>query len=350
MNGESLPTLMAVLVFVVVLIPFVLTVKRRDGGFFEKLALLCNSIFFPLPLNDTLDFKSEQNPIWACSAEQALTSILRLAALLAFLSFPFIIAFRQDFPVYTAIVVSLLMLICLAALRRSLNFRLRFLILSLTIYVFACTEIFYSGLSTETFIYFFFLIILTSLLGNIFEILVTLATLSFTIFVTEWLIVKGVYVPSAGTLGFFSESNIFFSLLIFNMASFTVTLPVTAVKRSLETSWQREVESRNLLEQERNLLEQRVSERTHQLTLSEEKHRKLVEQLPVVVYRDDLIQAHVKQYISPQAEPLLGYPLEEWAKNPSRWLSIIHPDDREIIAAIQAGHQLGTLFESERVP
>lgn len=333
MNGESLPALVAILFLVIILILVLVIARQRDRGFFENLAFLSNRIFFPPPLSDSVSFKSEQNPVWARSAEQALTSIIRLAALLALLSFPFLISYRRAFSFYTVVSASLLILIWVVAVRRSLNFRLRLLVLSLAIYAFACVEIFYSGRSSETFIYFFFLIILTALLGNAFDILATLAVLSLTILGAEWLITEGIHVPPAGMLNFFYETSILFSLLIFNMASLTVVLPISAVKRSLETSWQREVDSRNLLEEERNLLEQHVAKRTNELAFSEAKHRKLVEQLPVVVYQEDLIQPHTKQYISPQAELLLGYPMKELSKNPNHWISIVHPDDHEIIAA-----------------
>jgi len=64
-------------------------------------------------------------------------------------------------------------------------------------------------------------------------------------------------------------------------------------------------------------------------TALEAQFRRLVEQLPLVVYVDDLTDASSNIYTSPQVEDLLGYTVEEWVSDPDLFVKVLHPDDRE---------------------
>ena len=63
-----------------------------------------------------------------------------------------------------------------------------------------------------------------------------------------------------------------------------------------------------------------------------ERFRALVEQVPVVTYTEDLGDAGVYTYFSPQIEKLLGYTPHELIDRPRAYDSRIHSDDR---AAVQ---------------
>ncbi|HET7043757.1 MAG TPA: EAL domain-containing protein [Gaiellaceae bacterium] len=58
-------------------------------------------------------------------------------------------------------------------------------------------------------------------------------------------------------------------------------------------------------------------------------YRRLVEQLPLVVYVDELSNNSANIYTSCQTEKLLGYTVEEWVDNPDLFVECLHPDDRE---------------------
>jgi diguanylate cyclase (GGDEF)-like protein/PAS domain S-box-containing protein len=69
---------------------------------------------------------------------------------------------------------------------------------------------------------------------------------------------------------------------------------------------------------------------------AELRFRTLVEQLPLTVYIDRVDDQSSNIYSSPQVEPLLGYSPEEWARNPSLFDDVLHPDDHERVLAAHA--------------
>jgi PAS domain S-box-containing protein len=82
------------------------------------------------------------------------------------------------------------------------------------------------------------------------------------------------------------------------------------------------------------MLEQRVEERTAELAealetlqATEERFRRLVEELPLVVYTDKPDASSTSTYISPRVEQIFGYPAEAWMEEPF-FASVLHPDDR----------------------
>lgn len=72
--------------------------------------------------------------------------------------------------------------------------------------------------------------------------------------------------------------------------------------------------------------------------LDEPGYQALIEHLPVVTYRYETGAGRPsrRSYTSPQIEPLLGITPEEWARDPTLWNQMIHPDDRERVFAEDA--------------
>jgi diguanylate cyclase (GGDEF)-like protein/PAS domain S-box-containing protein len=67
--------------------------------------------------------------------------------------------------------------------------------------------------------------------------------------------------------------------------------------------------------------------------LAETRYRTLVEQLPLAVYIDRVDASSSNVYTSPQIETMLGYTVEEWVADPSLFVRLLHPDDRERVLA-----------------
>jgi len=75
-----------------------------------------------------------------------------------------------------------------------------------------------------------------------------------------------------------------------------------------------------------DITERKEAER--QLAEAERRYRALVEQLPLGFYIRPLDMSRPNMYASPQVEPMLGYPPEEWGTNPNLFETIVHPEDR----------------------
>ncbi|CAN5613105.1 hypothetical protein BH24ACT22_BH24ACT22_20730 [soil metagenome] len=81
---------------------------------------------------------------------------------------------------------------------------------------------------------------------------------------------------------------------------------------------------------------------------SEARYRRLVEQIPAVIYIDDVDEANTATYRSPHVRELLGYDPEEFSSKPNFWQSLLHPDDREqVLAENERTNQTGEPFEIE---
>jgi PAS domain S-box-containing protein len=84
------------------------------------------------------------------------------------------------------------------------------------------------------------------------------------------------------------------------------------------------------------------------LQAAEAKYRSLVEQLPLVTYIDRADRIGASLYMSPQIEPLLGYPVQQWLDDDELFSRLVHPDDQERVRAA-AGRSIETLegYDSE---
>jgi PAS domain S-box-containing protein len=77
-------------------------------------------------------------------------------------------------------------------------------------------------------------------------------------------------------------------------------------------------------------------EREKALDLSEDRFRRLVEQIPAVTYAQEPIDSDTPKaitYMSPQYEAMFGYPPETEILDEEAWLRMLHPDDRERVLA-----------------
>ncbi|MFN8187860.1 MAG: PAS domain-containing protein [Gaiellales bacterium] len=61
---------------------------------------------------------------------------------------------------------------------------------------------------------------------------------------------------------------------------------------------------------------------------AEERYRRLVEELPLVTYISAADDTSSLQYMSPQIEAMLGYPVEAWLSDSEFFVNAVHPDDR----------------------
>ena len=66
---------------------------------------------------------------------------------------------------------------------------------------------------------------------------------------------------------------------------------------------------------------------------AEARYRALVEQVPVVIYTQDIEHDGAISYISPRIEEIMGYSPQEYVRDPDLWVETTHPEDRERVLA-----------------
>lgn len=69
------------------------------------------------------------------------------------------------------------------------------------------------------------------------------------------------------------------------------------------------------------------------LAQAEERYRSLVENVPVAAYTQTVGDYTTAAYVSPRIEDLTGYRPEEFDTDPELWYGVVHPDDRQMVAA-----------------
>jgi len=80
---------------------------------------------------------------------------------------------------------------------------------------------------------------------------------------------------------------------------------------------------------------------------AEAKYRSLVELLPAATYVEALDSGRTLS-VSPQVESILGFTQEEYMGDANRWVSCIHPDDRErVVAACDAANETRGPYREE---
>lgn len=162
-----------------------------------------------------------------------------------------------------------LLFLTFLATARQISFIYRARLFLLTLYGIAFTELISYGYTVETFLFFFTLSALATLLlnlrGAIAVLLINLATLAFW----GWQMIQGAYQPLAT-----SPAHPLYPLAVepaaatlFVFAAVTVALmaAITLLVQNLTRTWQQETQAKNLLQIERDTLDQRVLERTRQL-------------------------------------------------------------------------------------
>jgi PAS domain S-box-containing protein len=92
---------------------------------------------------------------------------------------------------------------------------------------------------------------------------------------------------------------------------------------------------------ERKLAEERLAR-------AEERHRLLIEHLPVAVYTDAADEEVTALYVSPPYEHITGYSPDQRMADPGLWRRMLHPEDRErVIAESDRVNQTGEDFDME---
>jgi PAS domain S-box-containing protein len=284
--------------------------------------------YYPLIKTD-LDVPGNFNPVWYRTRERMFTLVTRLMATLMTLAVLFFAA--SDF---RSVGGGLALLACAATLFvmgaiRDSAYYFRVIVFFTLIYALGFLAALNFGLSVPSIVFFMFYVVasaaLTSPRGAFYAFLTGILT--FGVFAI--LIGVGTFIPFKSEL----VSEVFpFSLLsglgavfIFASSTFIILTSTVLLLNNLDRAWQKETQTLNLLQQERDLLEQRVEERTHALAEARDKAEKVSNELrkyfraieqsgSTVVITD--VDGNI-EYANPRFAQSTGYSLAEAAgKNP----------------------------------
>jgi two-component system, cell cycle sensor histidine kinase and response regulator CckA len=94
-----------------------------------------------------------------------------------------------------------------------------------------------------------------------------------------------------------------------------------------------------------DVTDRRRAQREHAASL--QQYRRLIEQLPLVTYLNNLQPMFENAYVSPQIEKF-GHPAAAFLENPQLWDSIVHPDDLDAVRLAESKtREHGEPFELE---
>jgi signal transduction histidine kinase len=205
--------------------------------------------------------------------EQILTGLLRVGVVLGTVAL--LVALLPPLldtpPPVLAIDAGILVAIWAAALRRRLDYRLRAGVLVTGLYIISCIELTYYGFSQDASILFLFCALLAVLFFNQRVGGAVLALSVTTLASVGALISTGRFTPLAHPLAELSLSTMITTCLLFVMIAGSVQAGVALLLDRLDLAWQHEYHARQWLQDERDLLDQRVADRTRELALARDQ-------------------------------------------------------------------------------
>lgn len=216
------------------------------------------NFFFPA-IDENMAVPPDVNPEWLHVVERAFTQILRFAAVLSpldtILSTPDIFRIPGKFVTFFTIELCL----STVAVVRTLPFKTRAIGFLLVLYAFSVEEVVNYGFSPESLLFFMIFIITTGLLirgrAGWVSFLLSLLTMGFL----EWQI-------QAGFLGVPNSAQLSLPMLLsFAISTLGLNIILITMWENWHLSWQKERQTSQLLQQERDLMEQRVHTRTGEL-------------------------------------------------------------------------------------
>ena len=287
--------------------------------------------FFSPPLLSRAFMPDNLNPTWAQTIERTITTIARFT--IVFGSATALITL-SDFEIWNSpgYVIAMLLFLAIAwylALVRTSSFNIRVGLFLFLVYTMAFAEMLKHGFSAEVFLYFLALIVLALLLLNLRGGFWMLALALVTLGTFGWAVLSGTFMPTeSANSGIVLPANMnsaVTSIVVYLLCSLSIISVVNMFMINLNQAWQKETQALNLVQQERDLLEQRVVARTidlaHARDLAVQSSNELrkyflaIEQSGNTIVITDL-EGNI-EYANPQFEQSTGYRLEEArGKNP----------------------------------
>jgi PAS domain S-box-containing protein len=227
--------------------------------------------FMPAVLDESF-MPGNMNKTWEQTIERAVTVVARFImvfgslfgyATLSDLNF-------QDRPEYVVTILSFLAGTYFLGLVRTAPVKFRVWLFVMLIYGMALFELLKHGFSASVFIYFMALVVLAHMLLNLRGAMIILALAASTMILFAWSVLLGAFVPLEveNTIGVVLPADLASAttnIIGYLFSALTMMTVVNMFIVNLNQAWKRESQALSLVQQERDLLEQRVRERTSEL-------------------------------------------------------------------------------------
>jgi len=279
--------------------------------------------FYYAPEKKDLAIPSNINPAWHRMRERLFTIILRFAASArtAFFLFTALTTSRLGYTdfVFGTIIVFLWVM----GVARNIKYELRVNVFLTLIYCLGFVEMMNYGFSMQSSIFFMTFVIVSAVLLPRLRAIYALAISLATIGIFAVLIDSKVFIPFKiavdGVLSSNSVNTMATSLLVFGASMSVILVFLIMLLENLNSAWQKESQTSNLLQQERDLLEQRVEERTRETAVVRDealknanelrKYFRAIEQSGNTIVITDA-NGNI-EYANPKFEESTGYSITE---------------------------------------
>lgn len=233
------------------------------------------SFFFPHPL-ENIEADRGQSKLLRQMLEQAFTMMLRFATVLSMLTLSMLalaVLGGMDWPSLFWFFTLTTAVLGFLSYQRALNFNYRIYAFLILLLALSLGELLNYGFSSETFLFFSALTIFSTLLqGQRIGLLVGTTSLICLLLISR-LITLNLFQPWAIDIPLLSNTVItptyypyaITSILVWVATMVPILILITSLMHSVNTAWWQENQAKNLLQQERDTLDQRVLERTQAL-------------------------------------------------------------------------------------
>lgn len=244
--------------------------------------------FFLPPLRTDLADLPDADP-GLLMLERTFTIILRFAAVLAPIDTILSRAEFENFPAGYWAFLSVEFCLGILAIARSIPFKARAIGALLAFYIFSVIETALFGYTPEGFIIFIIVVVSAGTLIGIRGGWIALAAILGTLGAFGWQMAQGNFVPLALDRELASPLSFRSLTVLFTFAATAAGLNIltTVILANLRRALWQEMQAVNLLQRERDLLEQRVTERTQDLAESESRYRHLFVDSPLSLWEED---------------------------------------------------------------
>lgn len=241
---------------------------RQPNALLQHLVLLPRRLiaFLMPPLASDLVVPPTDTDLSLYVQEQLMTGMIRVGIIVGTLALLVAALLLRDVPSYMFIVDGFILgMIWMLGMLRRLGYQLRAGLLLLGMYIISCNELLNYGFSQDASIFFALVSLLALLFFNLKIGLTAMLVSLVTLLVGGLSIGMGLFTPLAHPPATLSVPVAVMTCLIFVAVVGSVQAGCAVLFSHLRTSWQNEYRARMLLENERDLLEQRVAERTEAL-------------------------------------------------------------------------------------